>query len=100
MDNGQCEQADRALGGGIGALGRRMPTESGYPTAANIPVDPMAYTAKAVTHPVTISKLLRGWIVQVGCQSVAFETLDKMLFEVGRYLRNPQDVEKEYLQKA
>ena len=64
------------------------------PGALNIP-------ESVAPRPLSINKLLRGWIVQVGCQAIAFETLEKTLSEVGRYLRNPGEVEKEYLnQKA
>lgn len=49
---------------------------------------------------INITKLLNGYICRVGCQSVVFETAERMLAELGRYYANPQEVEKEYLKKA
>ena len=97
MDNYNRQATEAALCVGAEDL-RRHQASGGLGAIPDRPQNPVGMPAEA--RPVNIHKLLRGWIVQIGCQSVAFETLDKMMFEVGRYLRNPADVEKEYLQKA
>ena len=51
------------------------------------------------TRNVNISKVLNGYTVVVGCKIVVFEKQEVMLKEIGRYLDNPQQVEKEYLSK-
>lgn len=38
-----------------------------------------------------------GWIVDIGCQTFVSEDKDKMLKEIGRYIDNPTEVEKEYM---
>lgn len=55
----------------------------------------------AISRPqaVTIISCLNGYAVHVGCQSVVFETREKMLSEIERYLKNPSKVEKEYLEQ-
>ncbi len=49
---------------------------------------------------IEIIAVLNGYICQVGCQQVVFETREKMLTELGRYLAASKDVETEYIQKA
>lgn len=51
-------------------------------------------------RPVKIEVVLNGYLVKVGCQNVVFESLDKMLKELGKYYRNPAAVEREYLKKG
>ena len=60
------------------------------------PVDPMQLND---TRELIIVKALNGFIVRVGCRNVVFETQEKMLKEIGRYLDNPMNVEKEYMNK-
>lgn len=64
------------------------------------PTYPGAATVSTTTRTVTIHKLLAGWVVQVGCQTIAFETIEKMLKEIGSYLKNPAKVEEAYLKAA
>lgn len=40
-----------------------------------------------------------GYVVRVGCKELVFETAEKMLSELARYLANSAAVEKEYLEK-
>jgi hypothetical protein len=49
---------------------------------------------------VNIQPILNGWLVQVGCQSVAFTDKQTMLNELGDYLDNPRLVEKRFLERA
>ena len=48
---------------------------------------------------IQIIPALNGFIVHIGCQRVVFETKEKMLSELSRYLDNREAVEKEYLEK-
>lgn len=103
MDNGQ-----RALGGGYATetqgiaqaadfLNQRVPApfmdnfRGQYP---NIP--PQLPTLQ---RPITIHTVLNGFTVQLGCQTIVFESAARLLAELGRYLDNPAVVEKEYLSK-
>ena len=45
----------------------------------------------------SITPVLNGFIVNTGCQVVVFEGKDKLLKELKRYIKNPTEVEKEYL---
>jgi hypothetical protein len=49
---------------------------------------------------VKINPVLNGFIVEVGCQAVVFESISKLVFEIERYLKAPEKVEKEYLERA
>lgn len=53
-----------------------------------------------LARPITINRVVNGFYLQVGCQSVVFETQEKMLAELDRYFKSPRDVEKEYLTKG
>lgn len=71
----------------------------------NIQVNyPPSYTGmeirETLVYPVKIEKLLSGYLVRVGCKQAAFETIETMLHEIRRYLKNPVAIEKEYLEKA
>ena len=50
-------------------------------------------------NDIFICKALNGYIVRCGCQSVVFESKERMLFELSRYWDNPSKIEKEYLDK-
>ena len=49
---------------------------------------------------VLISPVLNGWIVTVGCSKVVFTQKMVLLAELDRYMGNPDEVEKEYMEKA
>ena len=46
---------------------------------------------------ITINKAMNGYIVQVGCQTLVFETAANFLYELTKYLKDPQGVEAFYL---
>lgn len=48
---------------------------------------------------ISIEKKMNGYVVNVGCQSLVFESKEKLLVELARYLNDPQGVEKEYVEK-
>lgn len=60
---------------------------------------PMPEVPRGYGREIRIHRVLNGYTVFCGCQTVVFENKDKMLSELSRYFDNPQDVEKEYLQK-
>lgn len=45
---------------------------------------------------ITIRPVLNGYHCQVGCQQLVFETREKLVKELDRYLTKPSDVEDEY----
>jgi hypothetical protein len=62
----------------------------------NIPVNPIGINE---VRSLSIQKVINGYTVVVGCRIVVFEKQEVMLKEIGRYLDNPAEVEKEYLAK-
>ena len=50
-------------------------------------------------NTITVTKVLNGYIVTVGCSQVVFESKKKMLSEISRYFENPQKVTDEYQKK-
>jgi hypothetical protein len=48
---------------------------------------------------ITIAPATNGWVVSVGCWVLVFENTETLSLELGRYLRNPDEVEKEYIQR-
>jgi hypothetical protein len=53
-----------------------------------------------MTREIHIEPVLNGYVCQIGCQWVVFESSTKMLVEIGRYLQQPDSVEAEYLKNA
>lgn len=47
-----------------------------------------------------IKPALNGYICIAGCQTLIFTSAETMLAEIGRYLKNPCAVEKEYIANA
>ena len=45
---------------------------------------------------ITIHAVMNGYLVQVGCQQVVFESTSKLMEELMAYLKDPQAVEKRY----
>lgn len=82
---GGGESAIGGLGGGLGGMERGLGTPQ-----VDDPNEPKT---------ITICRQLNGFVVVVGCRNVVFESQEKMLKEIGRYLDDPQKVEKEYLEK-
>lgn len=48
---------------------------------------------------ISINPVLNGFIVTVGCQSLAYTSIDKLLLDLGKYLRDPEATEKEIVEK-
>ena len=52
-----------------------------------------------VVYNVQIKACSNGFMVDVGCKTVVFEDLERMIGELRRYYADPDVVEKEYLGK-
>ena len=50
-------------------------------------------------RPITINPVLNGFVVQFGCQQLAYTDTTKMLGDLGDYLREPEETEKKLLAK-
>lgn len=50
-------------------------------------------------HELRITKVDNGWIVKAGCMTFVFDSAEKLSLEIARYLNNPNEVSKEYMEK-
>lgn len=57
------------------------------------------YPFESVPHEIRINSAFNGYVCNVGCKIIVFETLERMLQELKRYLENPVAVELEYRKK-
>jgi len=48
---------------------------------------------------ISINPVLNGFIVQCGCQQLAYTSIDEMIDDLGSYYRNPEETEKRILQE-
>lgn len=46
-----------------------------------------------------IHKVTNGWIVEAGCMTLVFENDERLIDEFARWIRRPEMVEKEYIEK-
>jgi hypothetical protein len=51
------------------------------------------------TRDIKITPLSSGFLVKVGCQSIAIETNEKLVNVMAKYLDNPNDFEKRWFSK-
>lgn len=94
MDN-VCERGETdQLGGGFLNAKAAFP---GNPGLLNRPPD--VPRAASYNRSVTIERQLNGYLVRVGCQTLVFEDVVKLIHELARYLADPAAVEREYLEK-
>lgn len=49
---------------------------------------------------IEIRPCLNGFIVQVGCQTVVFTSVEALVNNLAAYLRNPEMMEKDWLTKS
>lgn len=47
-------------------------------------------------HEITIRTVLNGYVCKVGCQTVVFETIEKLTKELTSYLKDPIGTEKRF----
>ncbi len=68
-------------------------------------VEPMADIPRDVAMPtgslrdVSINPLSSGYLVKVGCQTVAVETTEKLVDMLNKYLTNPHEFERKWYSK-
>lgn len=48
---------------------------------------------------IRINPALNGFIAKVGCQTLVFNTVEALVEHLGGYLKNPEEYEKEFLEK-
>ncbi len=48
---------------------------------------------------VKINAVMNGFIVNVGCQTLVYQDKLTLLLELRNYLENPEQVEKQYIEK-
>ncbi len=51
-------------------------------------------------YEVRITGVLNGFVCKIGCQTVVFDNIETMLAELGKYLRNPSEMEKRYVKSS
>lgn len=78
---------------------RRPETATGQAMINRDDCQPTQECAPTRYYKIQIDCAQNGYICQVGCMTVVFETKKKMLMEISRYLENPEKVEKEYQKK-
>ena len=49
---------------------------------------------------IKIKPALNGWIVEVGCKKVVFNSLREMTNEIEAYIKDPEEKEKHYIDNA
>jgi len=49
---------------------------------------------------IKIKPALNGWIVEVGCKKVVFNSLREMIDEIKAYIADPEEAEKHYMDNA
>lgn len=49
---------------------------------------------------IQIQPVLNGYIVQAGCQTVVFDSRDKLLLAIADYTAKPEETEKRFLENA
>ena len=47
-------------------------------------------------HDIRIRFLDRGCLVEVGCKSIAFETVDSAMLEINNYVANPYETQQKW----
>ncbi len=53
-----------------------------------------------MTRSIHIKPVLNGFVCEVGCQAIVFDSREKLLVELGSYLTNPEATEKRYIAGA
>lgn len=48
---------------------------------------------------ISIDPILNGFIVNVNCQTLAYTSIDKLIFDLNQYLRKPEETEKRIIEE-
>lgn len=73
-------------------------TQSTYIAERTIPAEPQPSQSNLM-RLVTITQLSYGYNVQVGCQTFAIETMEKVIANLASYMANPQQLEEKWFRK-
>jgi hypothetical protein len=70
-------------------------------TVEDFVTPPPVNQTRPINQPntVIIDKVLNGYIIKVGCQTVVFESLEVMVNELEKYFNDPRKLENEYIKK-
>lgn len=82
------------FGYGINKIGRNLRTMATTGLDEGVPAD-----VNWEQPEIRIMEVMNGFKVHVGCKVLVFETKERMVKELARYLTDRKAVAKEYLQK-
>jgi hypothetical protein len=88
-DDREISSHENSVLGGLAASMVEEMMDTGYDRGEEI--GPSSYFRE-----VNIKPLSSGYLVNVGCQTVAVETTETLLKRLGEYLNNPTQFEKEW----
>lgn len=69
-----------------------------YPSASNEAM-PQPKSLNQI-RGINIRQLSYGYIVDIGCQTFAFENMDKVIASIAQYMRAPDETEKNWNEKG
>jgi hypothetical protein len=79
------------------------PDEDGMDMKESMPAEEVQHMEQATlsseVRGISINPLNSGYMVKVGCQSVAVETTEKLIDMLNKYLSNPGDFERKWYSK-
>jgi hypothetical protein len=103
VDRGRSEisEAKYTAGSGDDMLAHRPveetePVEMGNDMPAEDSMDITSVDARGIS----INPLNSGYLVKVGCQSVAVESTEKLIDMLNKYLTNPMEFERKWYSKS
>ena len=59
--------------------------------------EPQPLTTSSQAREINIRPLHHGYVVNIGCQTFAIESIEKLIINLETYLKNPNETEKEWL---
>ena len=59
--------------------------------------EPQPLTTLSLAREINIRPLHHGYVVNIGCQTFAIESIEKLIINLETYLKNPNETEKEWL---
>ena len=58
--------------------------------------DPQPLTSASQAREINIRPLNHGYVVNIGCQTFAIESVEKLVSNLEKYLNSPIEIEKEW----
>lgn len=99
--NGDIEQQAKVVGDGYPYQGEARDVNRQYEIRADEP-DPTyettGYPSGKVKHQIQIEPLDYGFIVKVGCQTLAVESSERLLKGLTKYYANPNKAQKDWFE--